>query len=687
MLRHGLLLVFGFLILAANAVAQLGGEAVPAVKPLATFKLPDWGTSVAFSPDGRTLAIGTYEKVLLAGAESAKVERELKVSAGFARGVAWSPDGTKLATACSQAVQIWPADGDKASLRLKVRGYANDVAFSPDGTQVAAACEDKTVRIWNAGDGAEQRTLEGFDDPVQAVAFSPDGSRIAAVAGDETRLTRGGSVLVWTVADGQPAQGPAIPPEKGATDVAFSPDGTVLFVADLNKRVTLYDVETGEAKGFFGKHGRPVNSVVPLKDGKTLASGSGGLAEGKNEIRLWTAEDGEELATLEPHAAKVTRIAVSPDETRLAAVSFDKTATLWDLPKLRTGAPSPSKDIDVAQKLKDALAAIQPDENATPRTIRVGIIGLDTSHSIAFTKAINEAKEPPLGLCRVVAAYPNGSADIESSVSRIPGYSKEIQGMGVEIVESIDKLLDQVDCVLLETNDGRPHLDQALQVLKAGKPVFVDKPVAASLSDTIAIFEAAKHYRTPVFSSSSLRYAKGAQAARNGELGAILGCDAYSPCHLEATHPDLYWYGIHGVESLFTVMGTGCQSVSRASSADFDVAVGTWADGRIGTFRGIRKGAGGYGGTIFSEKSVTPIGDYGGYEPLVVQITEFFKTGKPPVSAEETIEIYAFMSAADLSKQKNGEAISLESVLTPAREAAKKALADRSIPAGERAGR
>lgn len=317
-------------------------------------------------------------------------------------------------------------------------------------------------------------------------------------------------------------------------------------------------------------------------------------------------------------------------------------------------------------------AATQEDE-----TLRVGIIGLDTSHSIAFTREFNKSPAAEeLQNCRVVAAYPHGSRDIESSVSRIPKYTEEIQQMGVEIVDSIDDLLERVDCVLLETNDGRPHLDQALQVFRAGKPVFVDKPIAASIEDTVAIFKAAEHYGVPVFSSSSLRYSEKTQAIRNGSLGRVLGCDAYSPCSLEETHPDLFWYGIHGVETLFTCMGPGCESVSRTSTPEFDVVVGRWDDGRIGTFRGIRAGKTGYGGTAFGEKEIEPLGPYGGYKPLLVEIARFFRTGEAPVDAAETIEIYAFMQAADESKARGGKPVSVAEVLERAEARAAEILED-----------
>ena len=313
------------------------------------------------------------------------------------------------------------------------------------------------------------------------------------------------------------------------------------------------------------------------------------------------------------------------------------------------------------------------------KVIRIGIIGLDTSHAPAFAKELNnpQAKEDVAG-CKVVAAYPKGSPDIESSVSRVPKYTEDLKALGVEIVDSIDVLLTKVDAVLLETNDGRPHLEQAIPVIKAGKPLFIDKPIAGSLVDTIVLFELAKKHKVPMFSSSSLRYGEGAQAIRNGKIGEVLGCDAYSPCSLEKTHPDLFWYGIHGVETLYTCMGAGCESVVRVSTADTDVVVGTWKGGRVGTFRGIRKGGSGYGGTAFGAKGVSDLGKFGGYRPLVVEIVKMFKAGAtatPPISAEETIELYAFMEAADESKRRGGVPVKVSEVIEKAMAEAGKRLA------------
>ena len=305
---------------------------------------------------------------------------------------------------------------------------------------------------------------------------------------------------------------------------------------------------------------------------------------------------------------------------------------------------------------------------------KVGIIGLDTSHATAFTKALNDpAAGPEFGGYKVTAAYPKGSDDIKSSYERIPGYTEEVKKLGVEIVGSIDDLISRCDVILLETNDGKMHLGQALQVMKAGKLMFIDKPIAASLADAIAVFNAASYYKLPLFSASSLRYGSGMAEIKGGSIGRIIGADTYSPATLEKSHPDLFWYGVHGVESLFTLMGTGCKSVSGIFTDDTDLVTGLWNDNRIGTFRGIRKGKSDYGATAFGEKAVVQTGKYNGYNPLLVEVVKFFQTGIPPVAPEETIEIFAFMTAASESRKLNGAEVLIQSVIKEAeQEAAEK---------------
>lgn len=304
--------------------------------------------------------------------------------------------------------------------------------------------------------------------------------------------------------------------------------------------------------------------------------------------------------------------------------------------------------------------------------IRVGIIGLD-AHAVPWTKIVTDPKTPPpINEMKIVAAVPAFSPDIPFSADNIEKNKQAMRDMGVELVETVEALLPKVDAVMLLSIDGRPHLAQARPVLAARKPLFVDKPVAASLADIVRIYDLAQETGTPCFSNSSTRYSREIAGLRNDpRVGRVLGCDAYGPnSPLEPSHPDLFYYGIHGCDLLFTIMGPGCQTVTRLKTPTADLAAGVWEDGRVGTFRGILKGPGGFGGTVFGEKGIVPVGKFEGYDPLLVEIAKFFRTGKPPVTVEQTLEIYAFMEAADDSKRQGGGPVSLASVLEKARKAA-----------------
>ena len=322
--------------------------------------------------------------------------------------------------------------------------------------------------------------------------------------------------------------------------------------------------------------------------------------------------------------------------------------------------------IRLAARLLAVMALVSAGAIAAdnaPAPLKIGMIGLDTSHCLEFTKLLNaDSPDPQLAGCRVVAVYPKGSPDIESSVSRVPEYTAKIKALGVEVTYELPAMLRRVDAVLLETNDGRPHLAQATAVIEAGKPLFIDKPVAGSLADAIALYKLAKDRGVPVFSSSALRFGAAVQAVRGGSIGELTGCDAWSPCELEPTHPDLFWYGIHGCELLFTAMGPGVKTVTRTTTADFEFVTGVWADGRIGTFRGIRRGAGGYGGRAFGTKGTASLGGFEGYKPLVIEIVKFFRTGTPPVDPAETLDLYAFMEAADESRRQGGVPVDVATV-------------------------
>jgi len=305
--------------------------------------------------------------------------------------------------------------------------------------------------------------------------------------------------------------------------------------------------------------------------------------------------------------------------------------------------------------------------SADEKVLRIGMIGLDTSHVVAFTEVMHnpEAKGHVPG-ARVVAAFSGGSPDIESSRTRVDGYTKTLrEKYGVEICETIEEVCSKVDAVMVESVDGRPHLEQAKPVIAAGKPLYIDKPMGGTLRDVLEIFRLADEAGVPVFSSSSLRYGTKTKEVRAGSIGKVLEAETFSPAHLEPTHPDLFWYGVHGCESLFTVMGAGCESVVRGETEDGKILVtGTWEGGRTGVFREGK----GYGGKATGEKGESEVGAYDGYAPLVAEVVKFFQTGVPPVKAEETIELFAFMEAADESKRRGGERVKLSEVLAKARE-------------------
>jgi predicted dehydrogenase len=314
----------------------------------------------------------------------------------------------------------------------------------------------------------------------------------------------------------------------------------------------------------------------------------------------------------------------------------------------------------LAMGLGCAVTAVSAD-------LRVGLIGLDTSHVIAFTQILNDTNAPghvPGG--RVVAGFRGGSPDIESSHTRVEGYTKELQEKwGVRIYDKIEDLCAAVDVVMLESVDGRPHLEQARPVIAARKPLFVDKPMAGSLREVREIFKLARAANVPCFSSSSLRYYPGLVELKKADVGEVRGAVSTGPSPTEPHHPDLFWYGIHPTEALYAVMGRGCQSVVRTSTPDTDVVTGTWENGRVGTLIGIRNAAAPYRVTLFGTKAVLdqkPGGDYG---PLIREVMKFFQTGVPPIPPEETIELFAFMEAADLSKSRGGTPVRLSEVLVP----------------------
>lgn len=311
----------------------------------------------------------------------------------------------------------------------------------------------------------------------------------------------------------------------------------------------------------------------------------------------------------------------------------------------------------LALSLASVVFAAEPPQWAT-KDLKAGIIGTDTSHVPAFTAMF---RAHPEWRIKVVAAFKGGSPDLPTSADRLEGFAATIRDKyGVEIVGSIDELLPKVDVILLESVDGRPHLAQATPVFKAGKRMFIDKPLAASLDDARTIVRLSKDTGTPFFSSSSTRFHPDIPRLRDKPgVGKVTKVQGSSPFNILAHHPDLYFYGIHGVEALYAVMGPGCVSISRKIDATSDVTTGKWKDGRVGVYHGPLKGEKPPMIRIWGEAGTADAVGPDNYDGLLQAIAEFFQTGRPPVAPAETVEIFEFMTAAQVSKDRGGAEVPL----------------------------
>jgi hypothetical protein len=299
-------------------------------------------------------------------------------------------------------------------------------------------------------------------------------------------------------------------------------------------------------------------------------------------------------------------------------------------------------------------------ESSLAAPLRLGIIGTDTSHATAFTRVLNDPNDPNhVAGARVVAAWKGGSTDIEQSVKRVDRYATELKDKwGVKLVDSIAQLCPDVDGLLIESVDGRPHLQQFQQAAQCGKPVFIDKPLASTLADARALAQLARERGIPWFSASSLRYSPIADLRSSEVISAI----TWAPGPLEPHHQlDLSWYGIHGVEMLYTILGKGCIAVSRVSTPNSDVVTGKWGDGRVGTVH-LQRPYGKYGGIVYMKnQKVNALPDIAfSYADLVREIVKFMQTRTSPVSHEETLEIFAFMDAAQRSVVQGGALVKLD---------------------------
>jgi predicted dehydrogenase len=292
--------------------------------------------------------------------------------------------------------------------------------------------------------------------------------------------------------------------------------------------------------------------------------------------------------------------------------------------------------------------------------IKLGILDFDTSHCVEFTRRLNQIGDDKEQFVEGAKIVIGCAGESKLSPERIKGFTEQMTKFGVPLVDKPTDMIGKVDGMLIEAVDGTVHYERAKPFLEAGLPCFVDKPYACSVEDAKKIAELAAKKKVPVFSSSSLRYApEVVEYVADAKHGKIAGCMVYGPASLSPIperNAGLFHYGIHAVEMLYTLMGPGCKRVTSTSEKGVDVVTGQWGDGRVATVRGTRTPSSGYGFTGFAEKGVqsVTVGTKFIYRELLKKVVEMFKSGKAPLDIAETIEIVAFIEAANKSGTNHG---------------------------------
>jgi len=279
-------------------------------------------TSLALSPDGKTLASGSNDStVKLWDVRSGQLQLTLKGHQGFIKTVRFSPDGITLASGSADAaIKLWdPATGDLKTTLTGHEGYIETLAFSLDGKTLASGSWDNTVKLWDLETGGLLHTLAGHESWVRTIALSADGKTLASGSDDKT-------VRLWDTATGALLH--TLRGHKSDVEVvAFSPDGQTLASASWDQTVKLWDPDTGSLRHTLAGHTNKITALAFTPDGKTLAS-----ASDDRTAKLWDVSDGRLRTSLEGHQAAVEAIAIILDGKVLISASRDATIKFWFVP-------------------------------------------------------------------------------------------------------------------------------------------------------------------------------------------------------------------------------------------------------------------------------------------------------------------------------------------------------------------
>lgn len=297
---------------------------------------------------------------------------------------------------------------------------------------------------------------------------------------------------------------------------------------------------------------------------------------------------------------------------------------------------------------------------------RLGIVDLDSSHCVEFSRRINHAgldrDQFVEGAC-IVAACSTGSL---MSPERIPGHLAELQAIGIPIVERPEDLLGHIDAVLILSLCGTAHVSRVKPFLEAGIPAFVDKPFACSLADAVEMARLSEQHNTLLMSASAIRFADEVQSIERLKptLGEVRGAVTFGPAKRSSSNPGLFHYGIHAVEMLLQLMGHGCESVRTTFSDGAEVVTGQWPDGRIGTVRGNRQGSTAYGYVAFCDQGVMPqlVSTQNSYRNLLRAFIGSLDTRKPAVPLSASVDVVRFILGSIRSEQSAGCEVRLDDI-------------------------
>lgn len=292
------------------------------------------------------------------------------------------------------------------------------------------------------------------------------------------------------------------------------------------------------------------------------------------------------------------------------------------------------------------------------KLLKVALIGCDTSHCVAFTRLLHSDMNTSFGVqCKVVAAFPGDSPQVDPDGSRVRRFTAELGELGVPLVGTPEDAVTNADAVMILSADGSMHLDEFQRTLRPGRPVFIDKPLAWSLADVDAILSLAASKGVAVGSASSLRFSRILDEAMEvaGGSSAVTGADVYCPGTLLGDQ-GLFYYAIHGVEMLYRIMGPGCQSVTAWGYKEGDYIVGQWPGGRCGWLRASRTGNKQFGALIHTAKQTVPAvnvvtGSEPIYMPMLEKVIPFLAGATFPVAAAEMAEVIRFIEACHSSQR------------------------------------